>query len=67
MIDTWDESLYIGERDSEELPTDYMDQFLRLSAPNVEQPLTGEPSSDSEDLMNDILPDIPDSLDEHVS
>ena len=57
LLDTFDPSLYEGEKDSEEQQPDYMDKFLVLSEDTSDLvPVEGQ----SNDFVADIMPDLSD-------
>ena len=59
LLDTWDESIYEGVKDSEEVPVDPMDQFLML--PDSQAPVAAiQEAPTAEDWSKGIMPDFED-------
>lgn len=59
LLDTWDDSLYEGVKDSEEAPVEYMDRFLML--PDAEAPASAAlEAPTAEDWSKGIMPEFDD-------
>lgn len=64
LLDTWDESLYAGEKDPEEEKPDYMDQFLVPSSLETDSSPSIQPTA--EDWSRGIMPDLADDFDDEA-